>query len=122
MLPADELQAIRAEANAWLPSLCQVLSHAQVADGGGGFTETYTPAGAQACRLAPVAGGEDATSRQAGGDRISDRSTHILTLQAEAVIREADRVRVDGADYEVVLVRKRPALEAVRRVELREAS
>jgi hypothetical protein len=118
MLSAAELTMIRDEANRWLPSTATILTHSQTPDTGGGFTETYTAGQPMACRLAPIGGGEDGGR---GGERINERTTHVLTLMAETTIAEPDRVTVDGRTYEVTLVRKRPALEVVRRVEVREA-
>lgn len=118
VLTDAELAMIRDEANRWLPSSATILTHSKTADGGGGFNETYTPGQPIDCRLAPIGGGEDGSTR---GERISDRTTHVLTLPAHTTIEEPDRVTVDSRTYEVTAVRKRPALEVVRRVEVREA-
>jgi head-tail adaptor len=118
MLSTAELAAIRQEAADWLPSSCVIQTYGKTANAGGGFTEAYTDGAPVACRIAPVGGGEEGRR----GDRISDRTTHVLTLPAEQAIEETARVLVDGGQlYEVTAVRKRPALEVVRRVEVREA-
>lgn len=126
MLTTAELTAIRTEANAWLPSVATRLARVAVNDGAGGVGSGYVADPTTvACRIAPVAGGEriPGSGRAGGlaGDRVNDRSTHILTLPAGTVVEEPDRFMVDGVTYEITLVRKRAGLEAVRRVEVVEA-
>jgi hypothetical protein len=93
---------------------------------GGGRETTWNTLATVACSIAPVGGGEPASLHQAGttgtaGDRIDDRTTHVLSVPAETDITEADRIEASGATYEVNLVRKRGAWELLRRVELKEA-
>lgn len=116
MLRTGELAAIRRAAEKWLPSTCTIRVHSSTIDDGGGIVETYTAGASVACRLAPVDGGEGSR-----GGRVSDRTTHMLTLPAETVVEETAQVDCAGQRYEVTAVRKRPALEATRRVEVREA-
>lgn len=118
MLTATEVAAIRAEANRWLPSIARRHTRTEVSDGAGGFGSGYVAAAATvAARVAPVAGGERADQ----GSAVNDRTTHIVTLPAGTTVEEPDRLDIDGTMYEVTLVRKRPGLEMVRRVEVREA-
>ena len=117
MLDLGELAAAQRDAEELLPSQCVIRTHSRAPDGGGGFTDGYTPQAAVPCRLSPVGGGEGATR----GGRIDDRTTHVLTLAVDAVITAADQVEVEGQRYEVTLVRSRPDLEIVRRVEVRQA-
>lgn len=117
MLDTAELAMIRDEAERWLPSGARRHARTPIADGAGGFGSGYVAETAQPCRLAPIAGGEGADQ----GGAVSDRTTHIVTLAHDAVIEEPDRLEIDGRMYEVTYVRKRPGLEAVRRVEVREA-
>lgn len=117
MLTTAELTAIRNEANAWLPSVATRLARVQVSDGAGGVGSGYVAGTATvACRIAPVAGGEGPDQ----GGAVDDRTTHVATLPAGTVVEEPDRLVIDGVTYEVTLVRRRPGLEAVRRVEVRE--
>lgn len=117
MLTTAELTAIRTEANAWLPSVATRLARVQVNDGAGGVGSGYVAdAATVACRIAPVAGGEGPDQ----GGAVDDRTTHVASLPAGTAIEEPDRLDIDGSVYEVTYVRKRPGLEAVRRVELRE--
>jgi hypothetical protein len=118
MLTTAELTAIRTEANAWLPSVATRLARVQVNDGAGGVGSGYVADPATvACRIAPVAGGEGPDQ----GGAVDDRTTHIVTLPAGTTVEEPDRLVIDGVTYEITLVRKRPGLEAVRRVEVVEA-
>jgi hypothetical protein len=118
MLDTAELSMIRDEAERWLPSTARRHVSTPVSDGAGGFGSGYVPAASTVpCRLAPIAGGEGPDQ----GNAVSDRTTHIVTLAHDTTIEEPDRLDIDGRMYEVTYVRKRPGLEAVRRVELREA-
>ena len=108
---------MRAVAAAALPDTVQIERLTRVSDGGGGSTETWTAQpDAVPCRIAPLGGGEGG---QAGG-RVSDQTTHVLTLPAGTEISEADRLLVAGVRYEVTAVRERGAWEISRRVEARE--
>lgn len=122
MFRTGELERIQAACETLLPTTCVIAPPAVVPDGGGGQTITYAyTAPAVDCRIGPVAGGEAIGSRQRHpGDRIDDRTTHILTLAHDTVIEETYRVRTASTDYEVTTVRKRPGVEMVRRVELME--
>ena len=118
MILADELAAIREDAEEFLPSVAVILLLTRQGDGAGGFDDSYVPQEARPCRLSPVGGGETGTQ----GGRVSERTTHLVTLSHDAVVSERDRVQVDGAVFEITLVRKRPGLEAVRRLEVREVT
>jgi head-tail adaptor len=114
MLTATELARLRADSETLMPDAATRHAQAVVSDGGGGFTETFTAAGTFSCHVAPIGGGE----RVVGG-RISDRTTHVLSVPAGTTISAADRVVVDGKTFEVTAVRTR-SWEIVRRVEVRE--
>lgn len=124
MLDALELAAARKDANLLLPSTAVVRRVVTTPDGGGGRTrqapQDQPPVQA---RLVTVGGGEQGTGggRVTRGNRVSDRTTHILTLPAETVVSERDEVLIDGTLYEVTAVLTRNAEEIVRRVEVREA-
>lgn len=72
-------------------------------DGGGGGTATVIAGGTVNCRIDTIGGtGEDVVA-----DRISDRSTHLVTLGPGNVIRAADGFAIDGRGvYEVTAVRE----------------
>lgn len=69
-------------------------------DGGGGATVADVAGSAVPCRIDPLGGSE---SEVAG--RISDRSTHLVTLPAETSITVADDFSISGTAYEVTAVR-----------------
>ncbi len=103
MLSATEIADIREAIEASLPETVEVQRASRVADGAGGQTVTWSPAGTYPGRLAP-AGGED--EREFAG-RVAGRSLWRITLPALADARLADRVAVGGRTFEVLGVRAR---------------
>lgn len=90
----------------------RVLIRGTVSDGGGGLTETYTPAGTLAwtdstnfaCRIDVISGTEGQTA-----NRISDRSTHIVTLNTGGTIAislEDDLQIQNRGRYEITAIRE----------------
>jgi len=118
MLSAAEIASMRATVDEALPDTCTIRRKAVVSDGGGGQTTTWSDlAAGVACGIAPVAGGEGATT----AGRVVDETTHVVTLPDGQDVTEADRIVVDGVTYELTLVRKRGAWELNRRAEVRAA-
>lgn len=118
MLTSAQLDRMRATTHAALPETCTIQRKTAVSDGGGGTTTSWVnQAAGVPCRVAPAGGGETGTA----GDRISDETTHIVTLPAQTEVTEADRLVIAGQTYESTAVRKRGAWEVTRRVEAREA-
>lgn len=71
-------------------------------DGGGGGSVTMISGGTVGCRIDSLAGGEDAVA-----DRISDRSTHLITLSPDESVTTEDEFCVIGrGTYEVTAVRE----------------
>lgn len=125
MVDAAELEEAREDLNDTLEDEAVIERKATASDGAGGQTATWSTHATVPCLLAALQGGEPASFAQRGttgtsGDRIDDRTTHILTVPAETDIEEPDRVVVSESTYEVTLVRKRGSNELVRRVELKE--
>ena len=84
-----------------------------VSDGGGGGTTVWAYGSAVPCRLDPLLGGEALAA-----DRVSDRSTHLLTVPSGTGLLVASRFKLaNGAIYEVVAVRDMTA-EQVRSAEV----
>jgi SPP1 family predicted phage head-tail adaptor len=84
-----------------MPETGQVLTSVYASDSGGGATATVTAGTAVACRLDALSGNEGETA-----DRISDRSTHIVSLPANTAIDVADDFQISGGSiYEVTAVR-----------------
>lgn len=70
-------------------------------DSGGGGTASWTYATAVPCRIDPLAGGEGENA-----DRISDRSTHLLTFPPETDVSVSQRIQITGkGSFEVLAVR-----------------
>ncbi len=79
----------------------RVVSLATSDDGGGGATEAWTAGADIPCRIDPVAGGEGLV-----GERLSDRTTHVITVVASTAITAKDRFEVDGhGTYAITAVR-----------------
>lgn len=117
MLTASEITAMRATANQALPDTCTIQRRTTTSDGGGGSSVTWANLTVLACRLAPLGGGEAATV----GGRITDESTHVVTLPAGSDVIEADRLLIADQVYDVTLVKSRAAWELSRRVWCKEA-
>lgn len=116
LLSTGDIAAMRGRMNSMLPDTA-TIERATSTKVRGEVTQTWKPiARSIACRIAPIGGGE--TGRVAG--RISERTTHLVTVAAATDIEEADRITVNGSPFEVTLVRKRGSWELSRRVEVRE--
>jgi head-tail adaptor len=121
MLTAGDIEAMRGTAFLALPDTAIIERLTSTSDGGGGFTEAWAQQGVEvACRVAPLGGGEGGEGGNAGG-RVTDETTHVVTLAAETDVTASDRLLIGGVRYEVTLVRTRGAWEISRRVECKEA-
>lgn len=95
-----------------LTDSCEVGTLTLTEDDGGGATAAWSYAAAVSCRVDPVTGGESVVA-----DRLSDRTTHIITLPAGTTVLGDSRLRVNAAVvYEVTAVRGRTG-EQVQLVE-----
>jgi len=106
---------MRAAAEEALDTTAVIETSAEVSDGGGGMTTTWTPAGTAICRVAPVLRGQ---GEEVAGDRLTSISEVMLTFPAETDIDHDARVRADGRLYTVLEVRER-SQEMTRRVKAR---
>lgn len=107
--------AIRLRGLMWLAlsDTGNVLTRTPVSDTGGGVTETWSIGADIPCRVDPIGGGDE--SVVAG--RISDQSTHLITMSPETSVGTSQRVAIDNrGTFEVTAVRSRTA-EWARRVE-----
>lgn len=93
------------------------LSGTVADDGGGGGTVTMVAGGTVGCRIDTIGSGDEASL----AGRISDRSTHLITLAPETAVTTEDRFYVSGrGTYEVTAVREHTdafstVIEAVER-------
>lgn len=80
------------------------ISGTVVSDGGGGGSVTAVNGGTVACRIDSLASQGD---ESAVANRISDRSTHLLTLPPGSSVTTEDQFYVIGrGTYEVTAVRE----------------
>ena len=82
---------------------------------GGGGTFTFSAVGTVACRIDPVAGGEDVIAA-----RIDERTTHRITVPPATDVSAKDRFRIGADEYEITAVQTRTD-EQVRVLEAVEA-
>ena len=98
--PPEQLRGL-----AWL-SMSEsgsVLNRAGTTDSGGGATTTWTAGSVLPCRVDALTGTEAEV-----GERIVDRSTHLVTLPAYTEVGHEDRVATDDAGtFEITAVRQR---------------
>lgn len=78
-------------------------------DTGGGATGTWAFGGTVPCRIDPLAGGAGRLT----GDRIDERSTHLVTAPPGTTVTAADRWAIAGrGTFEVTATRDRTAAAA----------
>ncbi len=101
MLPADELAAVRAEAERALPDTCTIQTLTQTNTKGSiskSYADTYTDV---PCRLAAV---QIDAKDQAIGTVLSAVTDFVLTVPYDQAVGHTDRVVHEGVTYEVVSV------------------
>ena len=85
-----------------LTDVGQVGSGTVTGDSGGGGTTTWVYAESVMCRIDPLGGGE-----QVIAERLSDRSTHLITLPPATPLSPMQRLQVTGVGtYEITAVRE----------------
>lgn len=108
MLTAAELAAIQATQLLTLTEACTIQHRTLTSDGAGGWTDSWTTA-TTVCRVAPV-GADEAVL--AGQQRI--KADWKITLPANTVIDDADRLAVGSRVFEVVGVMGPETRESAR--------
>lgn len=85
-----------------LTEAAQIISGTVTDDGGGGGTVTTVTGGTIACRIDTLTGGEGEVAQ-----RISDRSTHLVTLPLNTAVSETQDLAIAGrGTFEVTAVRE----------------
>ena len=105
---------LRGAISIFLSDTGYVLNSSGTTDSGGGQVETWGTAGTFACKVETLSGGENVV-----GEKLSDRSTHLVTLPPNSTVDHNDRFKVNGDTYEITAVRTHTAeftrtLEAVQ--------
>lgn len=113
------LDMMRAHAEQMMRDTCTLERKTRVSDGAGGSTETWADQAADVpCFIEPAGGGEIGMA----GDRISDKTTHVVYLPAGTDVTEADRVIVAGDTFDVTAVRRWGSVEVYRAAEVKEVA
>lgn len=122
MLTSGDIAGMRATLNTLHPDTAAIRRKSVTISGGEEVVTWNTLASNVPCRLTHR-GVRDSEGEDGGaeGGRMSEETTHIVTLAAKTDIEEADEITVNGDRYEVLIVRKRGAWELSRRVEVKEA-
>jgi Phage head-tail joining protein len=106
-------QQLRGAAWLFLSETGQVLSGTVVSDSGGGGTTVWSAGGTVNCRIDPLGGGEGLA-----GGRISDRTTHLLSVPPDVDVDERNRFAVTNrGTFEITALRERTS-EPVRTLEV----
>jgi hypothetical protein len=85
-----------------LTEIANVRTRSFSSDAGGGGSVTISSGSDQPCRIDPLGGDEGEVA-----GRISDRSTHLVTLPADTPIAGANELSIDGrGTFEVTAVRE----------------
>ena len=78
-----------------------VLSVTNTADTGGGVSQVWAAGTAVPCRIDPLSGGEEITA-----NRISDESTHLVTVPAGTQVTANSRFAIAGrGTFDITVVR-----------------
>lgn len=91
-----------------LSDVCQVGTLTATDDGGGGATSSWSYGADVPCRIDPITGNESLAA-----ERISDRSTHLVTLPPGTMVTTSSRLAINGlGTFEVTAVQLQTAAMA----------
>lgn len=113
MIPESEIASIRNDATRLLLDTCLIKTETVVSDGQGGFTSTWTETDNVPCRLAPASGEGDGA-----GDRLDERTTHVLTLPFDVTVTTQSRIVIAGEPWTVTALTERRFDRFVYRAEV----
>jgi hypothetical protein len=120
ILSPAELAEVRSEIEIVMPETGRILYRSEEKTAGGGTKATYTPGDDLPAAIAPqrriISGGEADTA----GDRIDDRTSHLITLPATTVVSSKDRVELDDWGVFEVLAAEKRSEAITKRVQARE--
>jgi SPP1 family predicted phage head-tail adaptor len=121
MLSSAQVTRLRSTAERALPDTCTIERRTKVSDSGGGSTTTWADHLTDVpCRLSP-AGVAGRAGETIDGARISDETTHVVTLPAQTDVTEVDRLVISDKVYDITMVRERGEWEISRVCQCKEA-
>jgi head-tail adaptor len=112
MLTTAELSRCQDYAERYLPDSGTVSRPVSVSDSQGGYTQTYSPAGTAACRVAAVSGSEAVLA-----GRLGAQVGYVVTMPSGTDVRVADRILSGGRVFEVTNLRSGHSWEVVKRMD-----
>jgi head-tail adaptor len=117
MLTTAELNELRATQNLALPGSAVIQRYTPVADGMGGYDQTWAAVGTVAARLYPQNVRALAEST-AGGAQVISETRWFLTLPYGTVITAKNRVKVGSRTWEIVAVNNSEMYQTAVRCEV----
>jgi len=112
-LSSVELDRMRSDSEALMPSTCSVLTRTETPDGQGGVTVTWATATAVPCRLAPM---NLMARTDTAGDQFSIHEIYVLSVHWDRAIKSFDRIVYDSDTYQVMSVEDDHDWRVARRV------
>lgn len=97
-MTSSEVAAMRTAVESMFSSAYTVLRDVQTPDGAGGTNATSTEASTGACSIHPV---KD-PAKTIYAERIGTRQAWLAALPHDADVLDTDRLKVDGATYQVI--------------------
>jgi head-tail adaptor len=101
MLTPDEIDAMRAQQLEALPTQVWILRRTETRDKLGGTTHIWLPAAEHTGR---IAAGLTGAARRSLGDKISERTTHTVTVPWDATVQSDDRVAIGTRAFSVLAI------------------
>lgn len=98
-LPQSELDAQRTSAELTFPGKCVISRLTGVADGQGGYTESWAAVGTADCRIVSNSGNTKIIA-----DKFEKVGGYTLTIPHDTSIEEQDKVTLDAIVYRVIAV------------------
>lgn len=117
MLTDRDVAGMRSALGNLLPDTGTIWRKATTIDGGE-QVETWTELATVACRVRTLGGGEGEDE----GGRLSQETTHLITVAAGTDVEEVDVVVIGEQAYEATAIQKRGNWELTRRVEAKEST
>jgi len=99
MLSAAELADMRTVQAQAMAGTCVITRRTLVADGMGGYTETWAAAGTVAGRVWPAT---ESGAESLIADRITESDAWVITLPYATDVTAKDRISYEGRTFEVV--------------------